>query len=217
MREELELQLAEGNASPEEAARLRARLEERIAGPKAKERPAPGSRPGGGTRSAEEREANLRTQLEEQLKESNATPEQAANSRNRLEERIVKMREELAAKEAAEKPATPASAPKEPEAKPATGDKPVAKPAEEKPVAPAPEAGKPAEPVPAESPAETRARNLREALEQQLKDTNASPAEAEAARARLEKRLADMAAKEKGDAAGKAGKGGKRKKPDDGR
>ncbi|NUP97783.1 MAG: hypothetical protein HUU28_16610, partial [Planctomycetaceae bacterium] len=46
------------------------------------------------------------------------------------------------------------------------------------------------------------------------KESNASPAEAEAARARLEKRLADMAAKEKADA---AGKGGKRKKPGDGR
>ena len=224
LREELELQLAERNASPEEAARLRTRLEERIAGPKPKERPAPGTRPGGGTRSADEREANLRAQLEAQLAQSNASPEQAANARQRNEERIRKMREDLAAKEAAGTAAAPpapksAETPKGSAARSDAASPDAAKPTPGRPVAspPAPEkpvgtSGEPApEPIPAESPAEARARNLRAALETQLKESNTSPAEAEAARARLEKRLADAAAKEKGNS------GGKRKKPGDGR
>ena len=171
LRANLELKLAETNAPPAEAEAARARLERQLAelAQGSAPKPPPGSRRDL-TRSPDERDRELREGLEAKLKEDNATPEQAANARERLEARIDEMRAKDAergrasAVAPATSPVTPTPAPKEP-APPASA------------------------PVPAEDPVEARFRNLREGLERKLAESGATPEEAAAERARLEKRI----------------------------
>lgn len=166
LRANLELKLAETNASPAEAEAARARLERQLAEivQGSTPRPPPGSRRDL-TRSPDERDRELRENFEAKLKEDKATPEQAANVRERLEARIAEMRVKDAERGQASAVA-PAAAP-----------------------TPAPkESAQPAS-APAEDPVEARFRNLREGLEGKLAESGATPEEAAAERARLEKRI----------------------------
>jgi hypothetical protein len=199
LRANLELKLAETNAPPAEAEAARARLERQLtelaqgSAPK----PPPGSRRDP-TRAPDERDRELREGLEAKLKADKASPEQAANARARLEQRIAEMR----AKDA-ERGAVTAAAPV---ATPAAPPPAVAK-------ASAPEVSAPAAPeapaglAPSEDPLEARFRNLREGLERKLAESGASPEDAAAERARLEKRIEALRREAAGGARGeKAGK-----------
>ena len=208
-RDALERELAASGATPEAAAKARAELEQRLAAlaKRAGPKPPPGSRRDP-TRSPDERDRELRASLEAKLAADGATPEQAANARARLEERIAQMR----AKDA-ERPDT-ANAPR------AAGSgttarveptEPAPAPASEGTPTDAPQAAPTLTP---EQSLEARARNLREALERQLADSGASPEEAAIARERLERRIADMQRAAQGErkASGGAGQGGKKKR-----
>ena len=193
LRANLELKLAETNASPAEAEAARARLERQLtelargSAPK----PPPGSRRDP-TRSPEERDRELREGLEAKLKADNATPEQAENARARLEARIAEMRAKDTERGSA--PATPTRA-----TTPATT-----------PATPAPAEGG-ADPTAApEDPLEARFRNLREGLERKLTESGASPEEAAAERARLEKRIEGLRREASG--AGRPAPGAKKKR-----
>jgi hypothetical protein len=189
LRANLELKLAETNASPAEAEAARARLERQLAelAQGSTPKPPPGSRRDL-TRSPDERDRELRENLEAKLKEDKATPEQAANARERLEARIAEMRAKDAERGRASAVA-PATAPT---------------PAPEEPAQPA------SAPAPAEDPVEARFRNLREGLERKLAESGATPEEAAAERARLEKRIEALRREAAGGA--RPATGGKKKR-----
>ncbi|MBM3992423.1 MAG: hypothetical protein FJ298_15685 [Planctomycetes bacterium] len=154
LREALEARLKDSGAGDEEANAARLRLERQLAelAQAAARKPAPGSRRDP-TRSPDERDRALRSDLEAKLIEDGATPEQATNARARLEARIAQMRSKDAERAAL-------LAEREPE---------VARSFEQ------------------------RAGELRANLELKLAETNAPAAEAEAARARLERQLTELA------------------------
>lgn len=187
LRANLELKLAETNASPAEAEAARARLERQLtelasgSAPK----PPPGSRRDP-TRPPDERDRELREGLEAKLKADNATPEQAENARARLEARIAEMRAKDVERGSA--PAVSAAPTPAPKSEPTPAP------------TPAPAQGGTETPVAPEDPLEARFRNLREGLERKLAESGASPEEAAAERARLEKRIEGL----RRDAAGGA-------------
>ncbi len=109
LREALELRLRESGAGPEEVAAARARLERQLAelAQAASDKPARGSRRDP-TRTPDERDRELRENLDAKLLEDGATPEQAANARASLEARIAEMRAKAAERVAQEGAAEPA-------------------------------------------------------------------------------------------------------------
>ncbi|MFM7295738.1 MAG: hypothetical protein ACKO4Q_00765 [Planctomycetota bacterium] len=210
LRANLELKLAETNASPAEAEAARARLERQLTelAPGSTPKPPPGSRRDP-SRAPDERDRKLRADLEAKLQADNATPEQAANARARVEARIAEMRakdaERGSATAAAPGPAakTPAAPPPAPASTAVPNPAPTAKAPEPAPAAPE----TPAEPAAGEDPLEARFRNLREGLERKLAESGASPEDAAVERARLEKRIESMRREAAGGARGeKAGK-----------
>jgi hypothetical protein len=223
LRASLELRLTESQASPDEARAARARLEQRILELAAGEatKPPPGSRRDP-TRSPDERDRELRESLEAKLKADFATPEQAANARARLEERIAQMRAKDAERAAAEESEESgelldsASAARSFEerareqrdalerelatsgATPEAAAKARAE-LEQRLAALAKRAGPKPPPGsrrdPTRSP-EERDRELRASLEAKLAADGATPEQATNARARLEERIAQMRAKD---------------------